>query len=712
MVVFRLLLGRLPRFGPGKTEGLDGARPARRGDGQCSCGFESGADVVVNDFVAAGCDEPDRCILPGSSGCVQADDGAGGGSAASLEFGDGCGAGGVLAACPLLALILFVGVVTAIMLWMVFVELLNGWADDDGGAAATFGAEEDESYEALFAQLEHLLWQRPADPVRALAALMQEWQNPARTVHVAPRWSRKKRANDQDWTPWSGWDGYAPVDRWGRHAASSADDDAGWVEVSRKKAKKPKGRDSQVALFLFLEGGLARIVLRLAAKAMVSWVPSLLCIGARGLLIGSRAPVSLRMSRRSCMIPPSMLLPMSYVKTEEELERYREFGGFWEELRMPGEWRGHVRAANVWAAFCSDNAPRLKQMSVGGFDEERRSPLQGLDPCRDRAHPGFLGMAIVVRGLGGNTATIEGLVRVPSEHACTLLKLSGHYARSERWFVNAVSRQQTLDGVPPLAVDWLDWQEGESWSQYARRARRALADTGFGLAWGMSQLGVGRAATTADAERPRTVFRSWRLTGIPRDWAFEDVETFLGDASFEEVELHERRPWRNGTTCWVFKARAAADYDFFSTVIAEQLVEAVRLGLQARGKARGEETVGHFGDRAAKVSSPPPAASEMQVESGDAPRLDDGKPSAKTDSAEVSKRQKAGCSGPPIPAGMVLKDNTGAGNCMYLLVGVGRSRRSASDLRNVVCKHVRKHALWNMKVCGLATPPTLLALRC
>ena len=325
----------------------------------------------------------------------------------------------------------------------------------------------------------------------------------------------------------------------------------------------------------------------------------------------------------------------------------------------------------------------------------------------------------LVKGPGGNTATIEGLVRVPAEHACTLLKLSGHYARAERWFVNSVSRQQTLEGVPPLAGDWLEWQGTESWSQYATRARRALADTGFGLAWGMSQLGVRRAATAADADRPRTVFRTWRISGIPHDWAFEDVETFLSDASFEEVTLQERRPWRNGCTCWVFRARAAVDYDFFSTVIDDQPVEAVRLGKdrtavkatplpaeraqvfkhrdQRGGRGRWASTAS-TSDRGTQPPAEAAESGEMQVESTEVPRLDDGKSAAKNKSAEPSKRQKAAPSAPCIPGGIVLQDNAGAGNCLYLaisdaLVGVGRSRRSAADLRNVVGTHIRKHAI-------------------
>ncbi|CAE7716709.1 FCPF [Symbiodinium sp. CCMP2592] len=240
---------------------------------------------------------------------------------------------------------------------------------------------------------------------------------------------------------------------------------------------------------------------------------------------------------------------VAYVTKEEELERYRTLLQSSEDppdltiIVMRGEWRGHVRAANVWAAYCSE---------------------EGLVP-----HSGIAG-----------------------------------------------------DG---------------NWSEALAATRRASSGSGVAKFGGLPLLPMWSGLV---------LFSDPGDSGIPREWAYEDVETFL---------------------------------------------EVFKTGGKTGGKSRWSSS----GDRSVQGSSPPPAETgessfEMQVDSSEAPRVDDGKSSAKTDSAEPSKREKAGPSGPPIPSGMVLKDNTGAGNCMYLaisdaLVGVGRSLRSASDLRNVVC---------------------------
>ena len=150
-------------------------------------------------------------------------------------------------------------------------ELLKGWADSEGETAEETATEEDGSYEVLFTQLEQLIWQRPADPVGALAALLQEWQAPPRKVQVAPRWASRRRSSDDwhdEWTSWAEWDNHcsqdAPRGRWSRKALASWEGnaidgdyaDAGWTEVTHRKrrqkdkqpgAQKPKQPEVAVA---------------------------------------------------------------------------------------------------------------------------------------------------------------------------------------------------------------------------------------------------------------------------------------------------------------------------------------------------------------------------------------------------------------------------------------------------------------------------------
>ena len=296
-------------------------------------------------------------------------------------------------------------------------DLLKGWADGEGEAAEETAAEEDGSYEALFTQLEQLIWQRPADPVGALAALLKEWQAPPRKVQVAPRWASRRRPSEDwhdEWTSWAEWDNHwsqdAPRGRWGRKALASWEDsaidadyaEAGWTEVTRRKRRqkdkqpgaqtpkqpevaasrgqpakgKGKGRGAAGGRASWPGAGGDAGAMRAA-----DWFPRAADWTAAGTTVVStvdemwedltldyvmcpRSEAELARLRTlvlSSESPPDVTIVL--LKSESELEKGRkEFAeAEWAEARIPGTWRGHVRVASTWLAKCSSDAPSLRR---------------------------------------------------------------------------------------------------------------------------------------------------------------------------------------------------------------------------------------------------------------------------------------------------------------------------------------------------------------
>ena len=275
---------------------------------------------------------------------------------------------------------------------------------------------------------------------------------------------------------------------------------------------------------------------------------------------------------------------------------------------------------------------------------------------------------------------------------------------------------QELEGVPALSVHWQDWEPNEAWGTYLARCRRAAQAVDFGLARGAKQLGVRRVASEAELARPRTLRRLWRACGIPREWSVEEVNEFLLECKFTEPCVEERLPWI-GATAWSFRATTPADSDFFSVDLDGDVIEFSRLGRDTRHShdkalpmeikqvynGRRKQQAKPASNRAVVLAKEPPEVQDgMAVDGGgDRQRLDDGKSLPSQGSGDVLAKRPKTCSvpanaGPCIPGGMKLIDNDGQGDCLFLavseaLVAQGRSRRSATDLRNLCATHLRKH---------------------
>ena len=232
-------------------------------------------------------------------------------------------------------------------------------------------------------------------------------------------------------------------------------------------------------------------------------------------------------------------------------------------------------------------------------------------------------------------------------------------------------------------------------------------------------LGIRRPATGADRAQPKERRSRWRATGFPRHWTCEDVELCLAASTFERVEMHEKVPWRRAAA-WVFMATAPSSLDFQVIQISvpgstESLeVECSqlsrRLGKQ-EGRAlsfewkqvhlQGSQRQRRRQSDAERPSCcrcggrrPNHAAEDMDVEAGEARRLDDGKSAPKQDDGAPAKKAKSQAWN--LPVGMSLQDNSGGGDCLFYtfadcLIAQGRSARAAAELRNLCVTHIRRH---------------------
>ena len=126
------------------------------------------------------------------------------------------------------------------------------------------------------------------------------------------------------------------------------------------------------------------------------------------------------------------------------------------------------------------------------------------------------------------------------------LAASGSRHGNARFFLSNVARSQPF-GLPDITVDWVEWQTHESWHDYAERCVHQLQSVSIGLTRGNKQLGLIRASTAQDLAKAQTIRRRWRVTGLPRDWACDDLCQFLKDWGFEDVSVDERMPWRKQT---------------------------------------------------------------------------------------------------------------------------------------------------------------------
>lgn len=132
-----------------------------------------------------------------------------------------------------------------------------------------------------------------------------------------------------------------------------------------------------------------------------------------------------------------------------------------------------------------------------------------------------------VYGHAAGRSCARGLIRVDASLAKSVLNASGKQYDDARWFLENVSNKQDL-GIPRLGTDWIEAKAKETWDTYAAY---------------VGKLNVGRRpATTEDFERSKYVRKIWRVSSTPRQWSYEQVEEFIQQSDFTNIEILERRP--------------------------------------------------------------------------------------------------------------------------------------------------------------------------
>ena len=137
--------------------------------------------------------------------------------------------------------------------------------------------------------------------------------------------------------------------------------------------------------------------------------------------------------------------------------------------------------------------------------------------------------------------------------------------------------------VPTLPghVLWHQWDEKESYDQYAQRIRSTSKE---GLVAGRYQLGT---RATKDDPRRAPTSSLWRLDGMPKDYTIDCVEELLEKVGFLDINVETKeRHWRG--SAWTFRARRDDDQEVLQPVFPGgkdgEVVEVV-LTKQVRRKA-------------------------------------------------------------------------------------------------------------------------------
>ncbi|CAE7891678.1 unnamed protein product [Symbiodinium sp. KB8] len=586
-----------------------------------------------------------------------------------------------------------------VVLWPVLVEVMLLLEVIHSGVVLDWGNEEgqdtgaDDEAEVLFQQLEQLLWARPADPFRALQRLLQQWTG--------------KHDADADYAPSSSWQGGgssgADAAWWGEDSSTTrwhavppassgrppapAADDCGWQTVSRRKPKGRKQGDSAPARVVQLGQGSAtakgsgkgsgkgRDTVKTGnagtegTMRAADWCPCASDWDTGAVIVHTIDEVwadptldyvvfprnAGELERFRTFVQSSESAPdITFIvfKGDAELEAGRkEFSEVeWTEARVPGTWRHQLRVASVWLAQCSPEAPALKTTGL----QPKAPVVQSTSVLR--VHSDW------VYCEKGEKAWAE-ITKNPGSHFRAWAAASfGSIKDTWQWQLTRGpgGAEATVEGLIRMP------------SARVAAAMSASGSRHGGETWFVSN--VSRAQELQGVPALSVHWQDWepneawgtylarcvlhpRLSSLGlalfvvfgglvafRGRGVEEVNEFLLECSFTEPCVEERLPWR-GATAWSFRATMPADSDFLSVDLDGDVIEFSRLGRDTR----------HSRDKALPMEikqDPPEVQDGMAVDGGgDRQRLDDGKS----------------------------------------LAAQGRSRRSATDLRNLCVTHLRKH---------------------
>ena len=335
---------------------------------------------------------------------------------------------------------------------------------------------------------------------------------------------------------------------------------------------------------------------------------------------------------------------------------------------------------------------------------------------------------------GGGKALITALMRVELSAAKTLLSLSGQGA----WFIEPLRWDQP--DIPTCQVRWEKRLPDESGHVYAARVLSMAGN--LGLARGLKNLGV-RVPPASDKKVATTKVKTWKVTGVPRDWSHESLVPELEAAGLSNLQLTSRKP-HGRTTCLFFTAECAQGTDFVELVFGNITITAAAFSPMKRmhsetqqlktvsslsfspafGQTRGsaevqpaqrssfyaaspvkmkpKAAVGHSQDTAsaeATEKQPPVAVEASQPsEVKDVEMTSPAKAATKRMGGSPEKAAK-----PPkkravvrdVPKGLARVPNSAQGNCLFESIAQGLNPdnpKHARAIRAAVIAHLKRRA--------------------
>ena len=297
--------------------------------------------------------------------------------------------------------------------------------------------------------------------------------------------------------------------------------------------------------------------------------------------------------------------------------------------------------------------------------------------------------------LEGSTQ-VRGLLRVDSIAAArTLWERSGFTAGGCSAFINLLGDFKDKERKD-FRVQWVPWVPKERYTEYLRRVQ-GLAKHGIVLG---RSLGI-RLAADDPALRESPCL--WRARAIPVHWQLEHVTALMHDVGFREIQVQSKHRSKHGAD-WLFKAmrRDGSDVvqrDLYWDPDDEETAELVviREGARRSRKASTQAIPSSFAvDFAQLVKTAAGAKGPNQgpqgkgagrrnsaVPAAEAPKSANGEPDSGKQSRERlgpgTKRRADDAEAdvdlegetPPVwKLNATLRDNPGAGNCLYYALGM------------------------------------------
>lgn len=152
---------------------------------------------------------------------------------------------------------------------------------------------------------------------------------------------------------------------------------------------------------------------------------------------------------------------------------------------------------------------------------------------------------------GGGKAVVTAMLRVETSIVQSVLALSGQDA----WFVEPLRWDQS--DVPSCDVNWIKRSKDEPGHEYLARVRAMTGNLGVAKGW----KGLGVRVPRAPNAQPKARVKTWKVTGVPRDWGHECVAKELEASGLSSLQLTSRRGAGRTTTLF-FTAQGAEGADY------------------------------------------------------------------------------------------------------------------------------------------------------